>query len=329
MPDKSVYTWPHITISLIGGIAAAVVFAVVARGGVGGFVLGHLAPLPIMIVALGFGLVHGMTASILGVGLLSIWLHPVLGMAYALVVAVPAWLASYAALGAPRNRRDQLTKHLPGWAALAPAVALTAVTVTWLCVATYLAGGFDEALSTLRGKLFLILDQAIKTQEDKGAEFNAEQLSGVAARALPGMFAAYYTLIHIMNLWIAGRLAQGSALLTRPWPDIAMEFHAPRAVAVLFVIGVGLSFIDGLPHAAGLAIALTFGLILACQGLAVVHELVRGSKSGVVVLSVLYFVLGLMGWPLVPLAALGSADTFFDYRARRKAKAAAKEAQPS
>jgi hypothetical protein len=320
VPDKSVYSWPHIGISIIGGVAAALVFAVVARGGLGGLLIGHAAPLPIMIVALGFGLGHGATAAILATVILSVWPHPAVGMSYALVIAIPAWLAAYAASGAPRNRRDLLTKNLPGWAALAPAAVLANVVVVWLIVATLMLGGLDEVLSGVRGRLFLVFDAAIKAREASG-DLDAGTLSGQAANAMPGFFAAYLALIQVLNLWIAARLAQASGLLTRPWPDIAREFALPRAVAVLFVIGVGLSFLDGLAHSAGLALTLTFGLLLACEGLAVVHDRLRGSKSSVLVLSILYFFLGLMGWPLVPLAVLGAADTFFNYRDRKKLQA--------
>jgi len=327
VPDKTVYSWPHIAISAIGGLAAAVVFAAVARGGFGGLLLGHLAPLPLMIVAIGFGLGHGVTAAILAVAILSIWLHPMVGMGYALVVAIPAWLGSWAACGAPINRRDRITGHLPGWAALAPAATLIFVCATWLLINTYISGNFDEAMSFIRGKLFLMIDAAVKAQpEDQRAGLDPDKLSGLVAFALPGFFAAYYTMIHFANLWIAGRLAQASALLKRPWPDIALEFYLPRAVVPLFGIGVGLAFVGGLAHAVGLVIAAPLGLLLACQGLAVVHDMVREMRSGVVVLGILYFVLGLLGFPMLPLAVLGSADVFFDYRARRKAK---KDVQPT
>jgi hypothetical protein len=114
LPDKSVLSWPNFAVSILGGVAAAVIFAVVVRGGIGGILLAHVAPLPIMIVAFAFGLIHGATAAILAAIILSFWPHPVVGMGYALLIAAPAWSAVYAALGAPRGGRDRLTSHLPG-----------------------------------------------------------------------------------------------------------------------------------------------------------------------------------------------------------------------
>jgi len=107
-------------------------------------------------------------------------------------------------------------------------------------------------------------------------------------------------------------------MLTRPWPDIAKEYALPRAAAAIFGAGIALSFLGGLPGAAGLALALPFGLALAFQGLAVVHLWLRGSKSSMLVLSIVYFILGLLGWPLILFAFLGAADTIYAYRDRKK-----------
>ena len=92
--------------SLGGGVAAAAVFAVVTKGTLAGLLLAHLAPLPLMIVALGFGLRHGATSALIAAGLLSIWPNPVFGLAYAGIVAIPAMLACLcrARRAVPRDR---------------------------------------------------------------------------------------------------------------------------------------------------------------------------------------------------------------------------------
>lgn len=318
MPDKSRFTWQNLAMSIVAGVAGAAVFAVLARGGgFGGLVLGHLAPLPLMIVVLGLGVAHGATAALVATVILSIWPHPMIGMAYGLLFALPAFLAAYAASGAPLGRRDLLTARLPGWAVLAPAAVLAAVVILWMVVATLLFGSFDEALNPIRARVFIVLDQIVKSQE-YGEKFDPAPLSGAVARAMPGILASYMLLLHALNLWIAGRLAQLSGMLTRPWPDIAKDYALPRAAAGLFGAGMALSFFGGLPGAAGLALALTFGLALAFEGLAVAHIWLRGSKSSVLVLSIIYFVIGLLGWPMALFALLGAADTIFNYRDRKK-----------
>jgi uncharacterized protein YybS (DUF2232 family) len=88
-------------------------------------------------------------------------------------------------------------------------------------------------------------------------------------------------------------------------------------VGGLFLSGIALTFFGGLAGAIGLVLATTLGLLLAFQGLAVAHIFIRGSRSSALVLAIIYFTLGLLGWPILFFAALGLADLVFNYRARR------------
>lgn len=321
MPDRSVYSWSNIGVSLAGGLAAAAVFAVLTKGTPGGLLLAHFAPLPIMIVALGFGVRHGATSALVATAALSIWPNPMLGLAYGLLVAFPAWLAAFAASGAPWGRRgDLLKRHLPAWATLAAAVVLASVVSFWLVAAATVHGGLDEALNPIRARAFIVLDDMIKARE-LGDKLNATELSGVVARTIPAFGAAYFLLLHTLNLWGAARLARLSGPTPGQWPDIVTEFVLPRAVAALFAAGVGLSVVGGVAGPIGLVIALNFGLVLAFQGLAVAHGLLRGSRSSWFVLSILYFLVGLLGWPIILLTALGFAEAIFNHRSRGKAGA--------
>ena len=85
----------------------------------------------------------------------------------------------------------------------------------------------------------------------------------------------------------------------------------------LFLSGIALVFFQGLAGAIGLVLATTMGLLLAFQGLAVAHIYLRGSRSSALVLAVIYFTLGFLGWPLLFFAALGVADLIFNYRVRK------------
>jgi uncharacterized protein YybS (DUF2232 family) len=319
--DKSVYSLQNIGVAVAGGLAAAAVFAVLTKGTGSGLLLAHLAPLPLMIVALGFGIGHGATAALIATLALTIWPHYSFGLFYALAVALPAFLASYAVSGAPWGRRDLIGARRPSFAVGAAAVALALGAVAILGFFTYQLGGVEEALNPVRAKAFLLLDQALRAKELPD-NVNPAELSGVVARAMPAVFAAYLLLLHTLNLWGAAQLAKVSGLLPQTqWPDTAMEFQLPRAFAGVFVTAALLAALaPGFSGIAGLIVAFVFGMALAFQGLAVIHCLLRGSKSSVLVLSVLYFVIGVLGSPLVLLAALGVADAIFDFRRRRAAE---------
>jgi uncharacterized protein YybS (DUF2232 family) len=328
VPDKSVFTPQNIAVSVLGGVTAAVIGAVVIRGGLGGVLFAHLAPLPLVIVSLGFGVVHGATAAIVATLILSLFPHPVVGMGYALLVALPAWLASYVASGAPRGGRDLVKKHLSSWSSLSAASVLAVAVILWLIVATLTFGSLDEALNPIRARAFLLLD-AMAREKELPENANPTELSGIVARAIPAFLAGYGALIHVANLWIGGSIARASGLLSRPWPDIAQDFRLPRAVAGLLGAGLALSIFTGPSGAIGLVLMSTMGMLLMLQGLAVVHVYVRGSKSSALVLSILYFMLGFLGWPIVPLAVLGAADTFLNFRDRKKSAAAPGQPQKS
>lgn len=320
MPDKSVFTPQNIGVSVLGGLAAAAIAAVVTRGGLGGVIFAHLAPLPLAIVALGFGVVHGATSAILATLLLSVLASPAVGMGYALLVAFPCWLAAYAASGAPRGDRDLIRANVSSWACLAIGGALAFAIILWLVVATFTQGSLDEVLNPIRARAFLMLDSMHRNKEIPES-LSPTELSGQVSRAVPAFFAGYALVIHVANLWMGAFIARASALLTRPWPDIAMDFRLPRAVTGLFVAGVALAVFGGPSGVIGLVLMTTMGALLMLQGLAVVHVFVRGSKSSMIVLSILYFMLGFLGWPIVPLAVLGGADTIFNYRDRKTAAA--------
>jgi hypothetical protein len=308
----------------MGGAAAAAVFAVLGTLSLPALLLAHLAPLPIMIVALGFGITNGATSAIVATAIISLapqhlpngleqWRF---GMFYGLLTALPSWLACYAASGAPFGGRDRLTRHLPAWACLVPAIVLAAVIGGLVAVATFTQGSLGEALSYLRGAVYLWLEH-FREAMDLGADFDPKALSGSVTRVLPGALASYWLMIIMANLWIAAQLCRLSKLLIGPWPDIAQEYVLPRVVALLFAAAMGLSFLPGLTGVLAHIAAATLGTALLLQGLAVAHVFLRGSKSGVIVLSIIYFVGGLIGWPMI--LVLGVTDALFNYRNRMPA----------
>lgn len=317
MPDKSVFSWTNIGISVGGGLAGAAVFAVLSKGMLAGLLLAHLAPLPIMIIALGLGVGHGATAAIIGTALLSIWPNPLFGMAYGLLVALPAWLSCYAVAGAPwGRRRDLLTRHLSSWAVLALCVTLSAGIALFLSVTRFSHGAIEEPLAYVQGQFYFELDAMLK-EHRLGDDVTVQDLTRFTQLFLPATLAGYGLLLHTLNLWIAGRLTQISGMLKLPWPDIAADFALPRFVAVVFALAAGLAALGGFPGMAALATVVPLGLALMFQGLAVTHFWLRGSKSSVLVLSILYFFLGTLGLPIVFL--LGLLDAILRFRDRKVA----------
>lgn len=321
MVDKSVYTLPNIGVSLIGGAASAAVYAVLATLSTPAILMAHLSPLPLMIVGLGFGVGHAATSALLATVLLSLvpqhlplgleeWRF---GMAYAMIVAAPSWLSIYAFSGAPLAGRDRLTRNLSAYAALAPAVALALAAGGALGAAVWQQGSLGEALGYVRGEILLWLTHFGRAMEF-GSEFDPKSLSAPFTRAAPGALISYWIIILMANLWLAMQLCRLSSLMPGPKRDIALDFVLPRSIAIAFGLFFGLSFIDGLAGVEAHIAASALGVTLLLQGLAVAHAYLRASKSGVLVLSIIYFVGGLVGWPMLLL--LGIVDTVFNFRSK-------------
>jgi uncharacterized membrane protein YhaH (DUF805 family) len=59
------------------------------------------------------------------------------------------------------------------------------------------------------------------------------------------------------------------------------------------------------------------GLIISFQGLAVAHARLRDRRNGMIMLAIMYFVVGLLGWPLVLFVLIGLTDLIVDFRNRK------------
>jgi hypothetical protein len=318
VPDKSILSPTNVALSLLGGLAGAVVFAVLSKGpSMGPMLLAQLSPLPVMIIALGLGAVNGATAALAGALAITAGLGPLFGMAYGLFVALPAWAASYAALGASFGpRRDLVTRRFSGAAATALAAALSAAVILFLAIAFFSHNTIEEPLAYVEGELYVQIQLALKELGLDEAVPKPE-LDKFAQYWLPALIASAAMLLHAVNLWIAGRLTQASGMLKQPWPDLARDFEVPRAVAIVFVLAILGTFLGGFVRQAAMVLAFTTGLALAFQGLAVTHFWLRNARAGVAVMAILYFLVGVC-IPAISLFAIpGLLDAGLRFRDRK------------
>ena len=316
MSDRSVFSPANFALAIGGGLSAAVVFATLAKGSSAGFLLSHFAPLPIMIVSLALGLSHGATAALAGTLGLSIWPHPLFGMVFGLLIALPAWLSCWVCAGAPFRGRQLLERGVPAWAVTAQTIAIASAVLLFLGLAALSSSMIAEPLAHLQGQMNLAIE-TMTTEGVFGEKTNPEDVKRIMRQALPAMVAGHMLLVQAINLWLAGRIVQFSGMLKWSWPDIAAEFALPRWLGVLLLIGAGLALADGPVGAAGLTLAAPIGLAFGFQGLAVTHYWLRGSAASVFVLAAIYFCLGVFGAPIFLFALLGVADVVLHFRQRK------------
>jgi len=316
VPNRSVYSPANFALAIGGGLAAATVFAVLGKGSSAGFLLSHFAPLPIMIVALALGVSHGATASLAGTIGLSIWPHPLFGMAFGLLVALPAWLSGWICAGAPFRGHDRLERGIPGWAVTAQTLSIVGALLLFLALAAIFSGAIAEPLAHLQEQMNLAIE-AMKTEGVLGEKADPEDIKRILRQALPAMVAGHMLLVQAINLWLAGKIVQFSGMLKTGWPDIAADLALPRWLAILLLLGAGLSLVDGPIGAAGLTIAAPTALAFGFQGLAVTHFWLRGSPVSLLVLVLIYFGIAVFGAPMLLFAILGLADVVLRFRQRK------------
>jgi hypothetical protein len=304
------------------GTAAALLFASVASGSPLSVVLFYLAPLPILIAALGWSHYAALVAAIAAAAGLAAIFNSTLFLAFLIGIGLPAWWLGYLTLlarpvaNAPGGIEWYPTGSLVVWAAILGAGAVAAGMLYF---------GTDEASfrASLRGALERMLGAAERMGSDmpmplpSGADHG--RLLDVMVAVLPPTAAVFTTAVNMFNLWLASRVTRISGRLHRPVSDLAaMRFpaYAPALIGAAFVA----SFLPGMVGQFGVVLTATMLLAYALLGLAVMHAITRGMNARPFALGGLYAAVIIFGWPMLLLSMLGLADTALDLRARVAAR---------
>lgn len=312
-----------VLIGICAGAVAALMFAALATGSVLAMVLFYLAPLPIMIAALGWSHVAAMAAVFAGSVALFVVFNAVFALAFLIGVGWPAWWLGYLALLAravDTDGTEQIewypTGRLVFWAALLGAVILTVAIPQFGTDAE----SFHAALRAGFERIFRLQTGTADTEPLK--------LPGVSDPALffeffavvvPPAAAALTATTLLFNLWLAARVVKVSGRLRRPWPELSSLALPPHATA-LFALAIAGTFLPGLAGIIAGLFAASLTVAYATLGLAVLHSVTRPLRSGAVVLAGVYAAIVLLGWPLLVIMLLGLADGLFDLRARMARK---------
>lgn len=310
-------------IALTAGCASAVMFASVISGEMLALVLFYLAPLPLMVAALGWGPVCaaiGGIAAALGLG-------AILGFSYffgfALAVALPAWwLGHLVLLGRPTSgvahSNDNASIAAPPleWYPLGRLLLWIAGLATLMTFAGLLTIGTDAA--TITATLHDALSRVLKSA-DTPLPADMDQWIDAMIRIAQGAATMFAVVTLSLNLWLAGKIAATSGRLRRPWPDLKTTTLSPMTLVALFA-AIGLSFAGGLLAILATIAASALLMAYALTGFAVLHTLTLSLKGRPFVLGGIYAVV-LIVWPLLgmvvlAMAALGLADVAFGLRQR-------------
>jgi hypothetical protein len=308
-------------IAIGAGAAAALLFASLASGSLLAVLLFYLSPLPILIAAVGFSHWAGLLAAALAAAGLGLVLGGWFFAAFLIGIGLPAWWLGYLTLLARPHPDGTLEWYPTGklvlWAALLGTFVVLATIVTGYGTE---AAAFRHALrDTFADVMRVIADEPASTPIDAGTE----RVLDVLVVAAPPAAAVMTTVVNLINLWLAARVARVSGRLRRPWPDLtgtALPMFAPALLA----LGLGFTFLPGLANITGAVLAASMLMAYAIVGLAVLHAITRGLAARGLVLGGTYAAVLVLGWPTLVLTLLGLLDTALNLR-RRVASARARK----
>jgi Predicted membrane protein (DUF2232) len=310
-----------VAIAIAAGAASALMFASIISGALISLLLLYLAPLPLMVAALGWGPRASAIGGIVASSLLGLLLGVSYGAAFALTVALPAWwLGHLVLLGRPVTSAASTGN---GGAVPPPAamewyptgrillwIACIAIAMTAAVLLTYGSDAETIAATMKRGFLRFLQRNGIETSA--ATERGIEGLITIA----PGAAAIGAMINPLINLWLASKITAMSGRLNRPWPDLR-DITLPPMTLVALCVAIAFCFTGGLLAMFAQAAAGALLLAYALVGFAVVHVLTVQLRSRALLLGLLYAITLLFNWPILALmAVVGLVDALFGVRAR-------------
>ena len=330
----------NLGIGIGAGLVSALLFGMLLKATPLAIVLYLLAPLPILIVGLGWSSRAALAAAASGSLALALVVSPYLGLGFAAYLAVPAWWLAYLALLGRPNADGSLewypTGRLLGWTGATAALA-------FIAIAVMSAPSHEVFQGQLRGLAGTIVraqmrdlpstpakpdarsnpdrtdtDKPGETADAAPAESEAHaELIDALARTVPAFAANGLALLLTFYLWASARIVQLSGRLPRPWPDIPATMM-PRAMLGLLAVAVILALAPGYAGVLGTALIGSVCAVFALQGLAAFHDRSRGRPARGMMLFGLYLILFFtQGIALIVLTLFGLADTALNRRRRQ------------
>ena len=304
-----------ILIALAAALASAMMFASIASGAVLSLALFYLAPLPLMVVALGWGSRTGFiagAAAVLGLGAM---FGPKYMLAYAVMVALPALWLGHLALLARASDEPYTPPDALSWYPVGRMLVWTAgfASLTTAGALLTLGTDADTISAVMRQSLTHLSDAARQGGVANGT--TPDPIIEALVSIAPGAAALVAMLTLTLNLWLAAKIAQTSQLLKRPWPDLRAT-EMPQPVLAALAISIVFCFFGGLTALVAKIVSASLLLAYGMTGFAVLPTVSQTLAGRSFMLSGIYALTAFIGWPLAGAIVLGLADAVFGIRKR-------------
>ena len=303
-----------ILIGIAAGCASALMFASIISGALISLLLFYLAPLPLMVAAIGWGPLAAAIGGCAAAGSLGVIFGLNYCIAFALAFALPAWWLGHLALLGRATATPSLPNAAPGvddleWYPVGRILIWIAAFATLTTFGLMLTLGNDPAAMTETLKRGL--EQLLSANGVSADDHVIEAL--IVIMPICGIIGVFVVLT--LNLWLAAKIAATSGRLKRPWPDLTATVLPPLTMPALCV-AIALCFTGGLTALLAKLVTSALMMAFAFTGFAVLHTLTMALKSRAFWLGSAYVLVVLFMWPVLAMVALGLADAVFGFRAR-------------
>jgi hypothetical protein len=264
----------QLAISIGAGLVSALLFVAAATGAVMSLmVLVLLTPLPIAITGFTYGWAGAAIASVIAAAFLTVIGSIKAGLFHLILFGGPATAAIYFLL-LSRNVTDESGATHRQWYPVGR--VLLGIAIASGLIATAALYSLGTSIADLETHVKTIVERMLDAEIPwpGGEKPTAEQL-GDLTKLLTVSFSAaialFWMWVMLFNLWIGAKIARGSGLLTRPWPNVSM-IDLPPIAGIVLAVTVAASFLADYPGliASGFASGLFVAFTLV--GLAIVHN---------------------------------------------------------
>ncbi len=238
-----------VAIAIAAGAASALMFASIISGALISLVLFNLAPLPLMVAAIGWGPLTAAIGGVAAATVCGLLFGMPFAIAFATTAALPAWwLGHLALLGRPvphaatDGNGAAPPAHTMEWYPTGRLLLWVAAIAGLLAFMTLLTIGTDaEAIAAAMKRGFA---RMVRMFALRGVAIDDGVIEAMTSIA-PAGFPAGPMIMLTGNLWLAGKIARTSGRLNRPWPDLNATALPPMTLVALCV-AIAFCFTGGL-----------------------------------------------------------------------------------